>query len=191
MQQSIQRYDAVLVACYSVHPLVTELRKICEEVIVLGIFESTILTVLSLLPPYTLPGIPQQTWGIVTTGKFWEAHLRDGVCKFLGQPADSNDARFAGVYSTGVDAGDLHGSMSHNYIQERLKGATKRLLSSSNVKCVVMGCAGMAGLERIIRETALQEYGEEAGSKICIIDGAKAGIGLLEQAVKAKRIFQG
>lgn len=130
-------------------------------------------------------------WGIVTTGQFWETHLHEGVRLFLGQVSGTANAKFAGVYSTGLRAGDFHGGISLDVIRQRMKNATRRLLLSSHISCVVMGCAGMTGLETIIRDTAIEEYGPEDGTDVCIIDGIKAGIGLLEQAVRARRIFQG
>jgi Asp/Glu/hydantoin racemase len=189
----LSNYDAVLVACYSVHPLVQRLAH--EQgsqglLAVTGIFEASIITSLSLLTSPLASSDTPRTWGIVTTGKFWEAHLSEGVKTFLGQDPQSNNVKFAGVESTGLDAGDFHGGVDPAVIQEKLKDATKRLLSSGAVDCVVMGCAGMAGLEDIIRSAAVEKYGVEEGNRVYIIDGVKAGIGLLEQMVRNKRMFQ-
>ncbi len=191
LNHAVRSYDAILVACFSVHPLVEELGELLEhKVIVTGIFESSILAALSLLPPYAVRNQPPKTWGIVTTGKFWEAHLADGVRSFLGQDHDTTSLKFAGVYSTGLDAGDFHGGVSPKVIREKLKLATKKLLAGSVVACVVMGCAGMAGLEAIIREAAREQYGSEVAKRICVIDGVKAGVGLLGQAVRNARMFR-
>lgn len=155
-----------------------------------GIFEASILASLSLLKsPFGAVGTPQ-SWGIVTTGKFWEDHLAEGVRIFLGQDRQSPNALFAGVESTGLDASDFHAGVGPDVIETRLKEATKRLLGRGNVQCVVMGCAGMAGLEGIIRRAAVDMYGEEIGGRLFIIDGVKAGISLLEQMVRNKRMFQ-
>ncbi|KAK0708890.1 Asp/Glu/Hydantoin racemase-domain-containing protein, partial [Apiosordaria backusii] len=173
-------YDAVLVACYSVHPLVHLIRENWPHLAVTGIFEASIVTSLSLLPY-------QENWGIVTTGKFWEKHLSDGVHKFVGSQ-DSN-SRFAGVETTGLNAGDFHGGVDPAVVRQKLCEATRRLLDRG-VQAVVMGCAGMAGLEDIIRSVATEERGAEAGRKLLVIDGVKAGVGLLEQMVRDKRMFQ-
>ncbi|EPE02656.1 hydantoin racemase [Ophiostoma piceae UAMH 11346] len=187
------QYDAVLVACYSVHPLVPKLSELMQgKILVTGIFEASILTALTLLPAYyssseTVPS----TWGVVTTGTFWEEHLSAGVTKFLGASASGSDKnKFAGVYSTGLTAGDFHGGVTQETITSRLKDATKALLRSSPVGCVVMGCAGMAGLEEIIRSAAVEEYGAERGAQVYIIDGVKAGVGLLDQAAKQAALFR-
>ncbi|KAH8896465.1 hypothetical protein GQ53DRAFT_16156 [Thozetella sp. PMI_491] len=180
----LKDYDAVLVACFSVHPLVHQLAG--DGRLGTGIFEASILASLSLLSEPARGG----KWGIVTTGKFWERHLSDGVTAFLGgDPAEAN-ARFAGVESTGLNAGDFHGDLDPAVVRQRLVEATGRLLDRGNVECVVMGCAGMAGLDEIIRSVAIEKYGER-GRAVYIVDGITAGVGLLEQMVRNKRIFQG
>lgn len=189
----LQKYDGVLVACFSAHPLV---HKLAHEqgsrglLAVTGIFEASILASLSLLTTPLSSSATPRTWGIVTTGKFWESHLAAGVSDLLGQDPNSRNVKFAGVESTGLDAGDFHGGMHPAIVRQKLKEATKRLLSTGAVDCVVMGCAGMAGLEETIRDAAIERYGKEAGNRLYIIDGVKAGIGLLEQMVRNKRMFQ-
>ncbi|KAH6604476.1 hydantoin racemase [Trichoderma cornu-damae] len=194
-------YDAVLVACYSVHPLVKQLAHSLKPVPVIGILEASILTALSLIPTVE-PGVQQQQqqqqWGIVTTGAFWEAHLCNGVAAFLGQPQPltsptpspgiGGDSRFAGVFSTGLNAGDFH-TTSQDQISMRLREATKRLLSSGNVNCVVMGCGGMGGLQDMIRTVVIQEYGQDRAKDVCIVDGVQAGVLQLQQAALSRRFF--
>ena len=186
---TLKNYDAILVACYSVHPLVQLLAEREEGLAVTGIFEASIVTSLSLLSLPTPDATP--SWGIVTTGKFWEEHLTIGVKSFLGQDRAWPNARFAGVESTGLVAGDFHGDVPPEVIRQKLSEATKRLLGNhGNVECVVMGCAGMAGLEEIIRSAAIEQYGEKRGRQVYIVDGVKAGIGLAVEMVKNKRMFQ-
>lgn len=152
-----------------------------------GIFEAAVLTSVSLLTGTA------KKWGIVTTGKFWEDHLTEGVHQFLGYPPGDNgypdNAKFAGVQTTGLNAGDFHGDIPKEKIDAKLVEATKRLLRAGNVGCVVMGCAGMAGLEQIIRRSAIEEYGEKEGKEVMIVDGVRAGVGLLADMVKNRRMF--
>jgi len=184
-------YDGIVVACFSVHPLVGRLSSHFRgRVAVTGIFEASILTSLSLLPPYPTADADSRAWGIVTTGKFWEGHLSDGVRTFLGQDASSPSSKFAGVFSTGLNAGDFHDDVPAEVIRSKLEEAARKLLASAPIGCVVMGCAGMAGLEEIIRGAAVRDYGSERGARVCIVDGVKASIMLLAQALKAKRMFQ-
>ncbi|KAK3493582.1 Asp/Glu/hydantoin racemase [Neurospora crassa] len=185
--QLLKDHDAVLVCCYSVHQLVPGLSELASSngfpLSVTGIFEASVLTCLSLLTG------PTKKWGIVTTGKYWEEHLTVGVKKFLGQEEGVNNAKFAGVQTTGLDAGDFHGDIPKEVIDAKLAEATKKLLQAGDVECVVMGCAGMAGLEQIIRRTAIEVYGEERGKKVMVVDGVRAGVGLVAEMVKNMRMF--
>jgi Asp/Glu/hydantoin racemase len=173
-------WDAILVACYSVHSLVPELSARFDGPVT-GIFEASILSAMSLLKP-------GEQWGIVTTGKFWEKHLTDGVYEFLGVAADSS-TKFAGVATSGLTAGDFH-TVSPEQVKTKLSLATRQLLEGGNIACVVMGCGGMAGLEEIIRSTAREVYGEQRARDLYIVDGVKAGVMQLHQSINATRTFR-
>lgn len=178
----LNSYEAVLVACFSVHPLVTELATRTKAAIT-GIFEASILTSMAIVAPPT----SQEAFGIVTTGKFWEKHLDVGV--FLGQRQREKNSRFAGVYSSGLTAADFH-SVSADQVKAKLADATIRLLQSGNVTCVIMGCGGMTGLEGIIRGAAEQVYGQERAQALYVVDGVRAGVLQLYQTVLSKRAFK-
>ncbi|KAK4140000.1 Asp/Glu/hydantoin racemase [Dichotomopilus funicola] len=180
------QYDAVLVACFSVHPLVGFLADKQGEfgnLAVTGIFEASVLGCLSLLRP-------GKKWGIVTTGKFWEEHLTQGVKDFLGIESGVLNSKFAGVYSTGLNAGDFHGGIDPELVRQKLRETTAQLLERGDVECVVMGCAGMAGLEEIIRSVAADKYGTQRANELLVVDGVRAGISLLERMVRSRKAFQ-
>ncbi|TQN63842.1 hypothetical protein CSHISOI_11579 [Colletotrichum shisoi] len=186
----LDQYDGVLVACYSVHTLVEKLsRQFHTSLAVTGIFEASVLTATALLPHSSTASYLSSKWGVVTTGEFWEEHLSRGVTGYLGQRDQSENVKFGGVTSTGLMAGDFH-HVSPAEVRAKLELATKRLLGSGDVRCVVMGCAGMAGLEDIIRNSAMDVYGETKGRQVFIVDGVKAGILQLEQTVRSRRLFQ-
>ncbi|KAF9880666.1 hydantoin racemase [Colletotrichum karsti] len=186
--EELEKFDGVLVACYSVHTLVEKLsQQYHASLAVTGIFEASVLTATSLLPQIS-SGSASSKWGVVTTGDFWEKHLSDGVNGYLGQAVQTDNTKFGGVMTTGLTAGDFH-HVSPAEVKVKLEQATKRLLASGDVGCVVMGCAGMAGLEEIIRDSATEVYGKEKGSRIFIVDGVKAGILQLEQAIRSRRLF--
>ncbi|KAI8630047.1 hydantoin racemase [Xylariaceae sp. FL1651] len=176
-------YNGIVVACFSVHPLVPKLQSLSKShFAVTGIFEASVLAAISLLEP-------EQKWGIVTTGKFWEDHLSNGVKVFLGTNTQDDNAKFAGVESTGLNASDFHHGVDPAIIRDKLKKATKRLLSNGQVHVIVMGCAGMAGLEDIIREAANDERGEEfAYSILHVVDGVRAGIMQMDHMIKNQRL---
>jgi Asp/Glu/hydantoin racemase len=174
----------VLVACFSAHPLVawlTEQSGQFGRLLVTGIFEASILTAYSLIRP-------GKKWGIVTTGKYWEQHLLDGCRKFLGM--DGGRSRFAGVETTGLNASDFHGGVDPEVVHQALKDAVARLLGDDQVECVIMGCAGMTGLEKIIRSTAAEMFSQRRADDLFVVDGVRAGVGLLEQMVRNKQAFQ-
>lgn len=173
-------WDAILVACFSVHTLVPELSAWFDGPVT-GIFEASILTAMALLKP-------GEEWGIVTTGRFWEEHLSSGVYEFLGVKEGGN-TKFAGVASSGLTAGDFH-TVSPDEVRAKLSLATRELLESGNVCCVVMGCGGMAGLEDVIRSTAEEVYGEERARDLYIVDGVKAGIMQLHQSINGAMTFR-
>lgn len=178
----LEDYQGVLVACFSVHGLVAQLSARHPHLTVMGIFEASILSALSLVSR-------GEQWGIVTTGHFWEKHLSDGVGEFLGCGSGGEHRNFCGVYSTGLSAGDLHAA-SHDEIQAKVRAATTRLLHAGNVACVVMGCGGMAGLEDTIRTAAQLVYGQERAAKLYVVDGVKAGILQLHQTINSRNTFR-
>ncbi|KAI1276799.1 hydantoin racemase [Xylaria sp. FL0933] len=180
------RYNGIVVACFSVHPLVRKLQLSSgPSCAVTGIFEASVLAGISLLSP-------GQKWGIVTTGKFWEKHLADGVKAFLGADVSDENVKFAGVESTGLNASDFHHGVDPAIVRQKMKEATKRLLNAGEVHVIVMGCAGMAGLEDIIREAANDEQGEEfAYSTLHVIDGVRAGVLQVEQMIRNQRLRPG
>lgn len=188
----LKDYDGALVSCYSVHTLVDRIAMATHDRFpVTGIFEASILATLPLLQRgQGGEGRATVGWGIVTTGKFWEDHLTAGVKRYLGQSVEHHNSWFLGVHSTGLDAADFHGDVSPELIRSRLEAATGRLLHEGHVQCVIMGCAGMAGLEDMVRSTIRDEYPQGLAETVYVIDGVRAGIGVLEQMVKNKRMFQ-
>lgn len=185
-RDTLRDYDGVLVACYSAHPLVGKIATDYPNIAVTGIFEASIVAALPLLR--RTPG-GGGGWGIVTTGRFWEDHLTHAVEAFLGQRKGDDNAWFQGVFTTGLNASDFHGGVSPETLRDRLTGATRRLLKKSNVNCVIMGCAGMAGLEEIIRSAVGDEYGGKSVADVYVIDGVRAGVGVLEQMIRSRRMF--
>jgi len=179
-------YDGFVVACYSVHPLTRRLKSLIsatQHTQVIGIFEASISTALSLPPP--LSSDNTQKFGIVTTGKYWEDILTQGVLDFLGCDNVDSCRRFKGVESTGLSAAELHTSPPSE-VRDRMIKATKRLVKDRDVGVICLGCAGMAGMDAIVREACVEELGEVVGNQVHIIDGVKAGIALIEGLVRAR-----
>lgn len=176
----LDRYDAFLVACYSQHPLVPLLKE--EPAIkagrkpVTGIFEASVGTSLQSIHP-------EEKFGIVSTGKVWEDILTEATVQFLGTNSDAG-RRFAGVETTGLNATDLHDAPAEE-VRQKMKDAVKRLLGKGKVGAICLGCAGMAGMDQMVREACIEELGQEEGQRVRIVDGVMAGVAWLEGAVRA------
>lgn len=174
----LKDHNAFLVACYSPHPLVTLLKS--EETIrnhpgklVTGIFEASITSSLQFIQN-------DQKFGIVSTGKVWEQILSVGVHQFLGTKSCE---RFSGVQTTGLNATELH-TAPQEEVRERMKEATKRLVKDGDVGAVCLGCAGMSGMDDIVREACVEALGNEKGRRVKIVDGVQAGVLWLDGCLK-------
>ncbi|KXS22390.1 hypothetical protein M427DRAFT_50721 [Gonapodya prolifera JEL478] len=172
--------DAFLVACYSAHPLVPTLAREPEVIRghkpVMGILEASVIASLLLVNQ-------GERFGIVSTGKVWEELLAAGVAEFLGSPSS---ARFAGVETTGLNAGELHDAPAE-LVQSRMKEATRRLLARGNIGAICLGCAGMAGLGELVREACVEVLGDELGARMKIVDGVQAGAVQLDATLRMGR----
>ena len=196
---ALNDYDAYVVACYSQHPLVPALRKrqtTAEGTIkpVIGIFEASISTSLNIVNSSGLvfaPGTEKESvpskFGIVTTGKAWIPLLTSGVNHYLGlgdEESKSLSARFKGVESTGLNADELH-TAPEEEVRQRMVEATVRQVKDKDVCVVVLGCAGMAGMDKIVREACMKELGDEDGQKVVIVDGVKGAIAMADGMLRS------
>lgn len=188
LQSAFSMYDAILVACYCVHPLVGMLRDHLPPYIhVTGIFEASISASLSLLPmeyENGAPRNPRSKFGIVSTGTYWENALSTGVKSFLDLKDLNASGRFKGVETTGLSAAELH-SAPPELVRQRMMEATKRLVKDRDVMIICLGCAGMAGLDSVVEEALVEELGEKEAQYVHVLDGVKAGISALEGLLRA------
>ncbi|KAH8722436.1 Asp/Glu/hydantoin racemase [Phaeosphaeriaceae sp. PMI808] len=180
LRQDLEHHDGFLVACYSQHPLVPLLK---EEVLikearkpVTGIFEASVSTSLQVIHP-------DEKFGIISTGKVWEDILTEATVAYLGTGSNASK-RFAGVETTGLTATDLHDAPAEE-VRKRMKDAVKRLLKKRKVGAICLGCAGMSGMDQMVREACIEELGEIEGTRVRIVDGVMAGVAWLEGAIRA------
>ncbi|KAF2873656.1 hydantoin racemase-like protein [Massariosphaeria phaeospora] len=180
LQAVLDQHDGYLVACYSHHPLVPLLKE--QSAVkksrkpVTGIFEASVGASLQIIHP-------EEKFGIVSTGKVWEKILSEAVVGFLGIGSEASK-RFAGVETTGLNATDLHDAPPEE-VRKRMKDAVKRLLKKGKIGAICLGCAGMSGMDSMVREACVEELGEDEGHGIRIVDGVQAGVAWLEGAVRA------
>lgn len=171
--------EAILVCCYSQHPLVPELRSLMSKsgkqaVLVTGIFEASVAACLQSIDI-------NERFGVVSTGEQWQGILNEAVAELLG--SDSS-ARYAGTETTALTAVELHTTPKAE-VDRRMKDATKRLLASK-ARAICLGCAGMAGMDRTVREACIEFLGEEDGRMIMIVDGVFSGLNYLQGMVRAR-----
>lgn len=180
MEKALDKHDGFLVACYSKHPLVPILKDHnaikAGRKAVTGIFEASVSTSLQIIHP-------DEKFGIVSTGKVWEKILSEAVVDYLGTESNAGK-RFAGVETTGLNATDLHDAPPEE-VRKRMKDAVKRLLQKGKVGAICLGCAGMAGMDKMVREACVEELGEDSGNRVRIVDGVVAGVAWLEGAVRS------
>ena len=88
---------------------------------------------------------------------------------------EKSESVYAGCETCGLDAGELHGSKE---VERRVKDAAGRLVKGGEgrVRVVVLGCAGMVGMEEWV--------GSVVGDQVRIVDGVRAGVGVLQGLVR-------
>ncbi|KAI5292751.1 hypothetical protein KEM52_006090 [Ascosphaera acerosa] len=208
----IDRYDGFLVACYSAHPLVGMLkRRIAQTAaerewdgrrrFVVGIFEASVSAALSVTshfdiaqPALAAEGeaiskrIGSQSFGIITTGAAWKNELENAVQSMLlrtaspGRPGEI----FCGVETTGLSAIELHTTPAE-VVEARIIAATQRLISEADgrLTAICLGCAGMSGMEAVVRRGCIAALGTVKGRQVYIIDAVVAGLGMLATSCRA------
>ncbi|MCJ1462628.1 Arp2/3 complex subunit, actin nucleation center [Pseudocyphellaria aurata] len=133
------------------------------------------------------PPPPTQKFAIISTADVWgpvlSSAVRSADPEMLGPERAA--ALFAGVQTIGLDAGDLHGkSQQEGEAEKRVRCAVRKLVDGEEgqgeVGVIVLGCAGMAGMERWVRE----EWVRSGGGRV--LDGVKAGVGILQGLVRGR-----
>ena len=112
----------------------------------------------------------------MSTGDIWKEVLGDAVRgDVLGR--EKAESVFRGVETCGLDAGDLEGD---GEVERRVKDAVGRLVRGEDeggkVRVVILGCAGMVGMEEWV--------GSVVGEGVRVVDGVRAGVGVLQGLVR-------
>lgn len=144
--------DGVLVCCFSDHPLVAILRE-QVDIPVMGIFHASIQAASML----------DRKFGIVTTAAAWEPILSASVLAAAAQVSCT------GVIATGLGVLELE-SRPRDEVLKNIEECAFTLVDRG-ARCIILGCAGMAPLEKMLRDILPR--------KIMIIDGVRYGIHFL------------
>lgn len=166
------RADAVVVACFSPHPLVPMLKETCPGLPVVGIYEAAVQT-----------AVNYGRFGIVTTGAYWEPVLFDalegsaGICK----------ERCVGVRETNVAVLDLgHGG---GETRAAMLNASLDLLRAG-ADAIVLGCAGMSPLAKQLQDDLLAAAPWRPNlqtQRVPVVDGVRAAIEIAANLVRQGR----
>lgn len=149
-----EHVDAILVACFSDHPLVNCLREEFD-IPVCGIFEAGL---------YTARLIGGR-FGVVTT--VYRSSIRHGdAIRSFGL-----DGFCAGLLSTNLKVGELH-SKPRDEVLKLMSSVSRKLVEEKEADVLVLGCAGMADMQEAVM-LAVKEKG------VPVIDGVVAGVNIL------------
>ncbi|CAF1384100.1 unnamed protein product [Adineta steineri] len=160
----LQQYDGFLVACFSEHPLVEMLREHSDKPVV-GIMEASLVHA-------TLLG---HRFGIVTTNKEWESLLAKSVRNM------TLDHRCGGIKATNISPASLK-LAGQDIVNVAIAEAARELVEKNGCDVIVLGCAGMSGLESTVQQSVIT-----LGSKIAVIDAVVAGYEVLLELVDMQK----
>eukprot|EP00756_Hemistasia_phaeocysticola_P058160 Hpha_TRINITY_DN34778_c0_g1::TRINITY_DN34778_c0_g1_i1::g.178096::m.178096/K16841/hpxA; allantoin racemase len=149
-------FDGLVVACVSDHPLVGAARELLECPVV-GIYEAGCLTA-------TLLG---DKFSVVTTNARWKPLLEHGAVR-LGFAS-----RMASVRTTDTPVLALEGDGAAAVL-DRVIDQAKAAVRDDGAEVIVLGCAGMTGLEEALAREV----------RVPIVDPARSGVELCASLVR-------
>lgn len=167
----MEQYDGFLLCCFSEHPLISTLSTYLVEryplrnIPVLGMFHAGVA--FALLTP--------EPFGILATGTGDKPNLVLAAANFLGS---SSSARFAGVITSGLAITELQDG-DQAKVEAGMRETTGKLLDKG-AGTIIMGCAGMSGMQGWIIDAAVQK-----GKRVRVVDGARAGMEMLVAMIRA------
>ncbi|KAI5970392.1 DCG1 [Candida margitis] len=131
-----EEYDGFIVCCYSDHPLIKSLAALSNKP-VMGIMQATLL--------YALSNPNIQKSFILTSTSGWEPLLDQGIIDFLG--VDGFPAKkFQKTIGLDIAVTNLANEEEYGKIREKVRFILGHQYKTDNIDCVLLGCAGMAGL---------------------------------------------
>ncbi|CAF3330944.1 unnamed protein product [Rotaria sp. Silwood2] len=152
----LEQYDGFLVACFSEHPLVEMLREHTNKPVV-GIMEASLVHA-------TFLGL---RFGILTTNREWEPLLAKSIHHL------ALDHRCGGIKATNISPASLEDA-GQDIVNAAMSGAVKELVEQNGCDVIVLGCAGMSGLESTVQQAVMC-----IGSKVAVVDAVVAGYEIL------------
>lgn len=133
-----------------------------------------------------------QKFAIISTAAIWGPVLSSAVRSADPEMLGSERAStlFAGVQTVGLDAGDLHGGKEQEgEVERRVREAVRKLVDGDGegeVGVIVLGCAGMVGMEKWVRDEWAASRGARTWEGGKVVDGVKAGVSILQGLVRGR-----
>lgn len=143
-------FDAVLVSCYSDHPLIKVLREELSQPVV-GIMEASLFVARTL----------GSRFGIIATGEQSRYSLEDSVRQY------GLSGYCAGVKACGLGVLELK-TRPEEEVLEIMCRVAKELVDQGGADTVTLGCAGMTKLKPAVQMAV--------GEGVQVIDGVLAGV---------------
>src|SRR5205085_4296331 len=125
-----------------------------------AIREATVVPTMGIMEASILYGLPLGSrFSIVTTSPRWQPLLEEGV-RLLGV-----ESRCASVRSSGLAVLDLE-RLPPDVVRARLSDEANAAVVEDGAEVILLGCAGMAGLEEAVANAA----------RVPVVDSVLAGV---------------
>lgn len=131
-----ENYDGFIVCCYSDHPLIKSLSALSGKPVI-GIMQATLL--------YSLLNPNLQKLFILTSTSGWEPLLDQGIQDFLGVK-EFPSTKFQRTVGLDIAVTNLANEEEYGKIRDKVTHILKDEYKGDHIDCVLLGCAGMAGL---------------------------------------------
>ncbi|WVF69396.1 hypothetical protein IAT40_004172 [Kwoniella sp. CBS 6097] len=170
---NLNAYGAIIIGCFSNHPLIPALRESLPATPrvppIISLMEVAIFFALQLGP----------TFGIVTTGKQWEP-IFDEAVRALG----INWSRYTGTRSCGHNAASVCES-ADGAVQHVTEAAVELVKNGASV--IVLGCGAMITMHRTIEDAigASSEIQARGNIHVPVVEGVQ---GAIDQAIAFARM---
>jgi Asp/Glu/hydantoin racemase len=165
----LNNYNGYLIACYSDHPLVSELQALVKPgTVVMGIFQASILYAMHYASS-------DYKAAILTSGRDWESLLDMAIIKFCASSQNKfvND-KFIPTLASDIPVLDLNKPESYPKIKMKIQN-----LINKKVGIILLGCAGLSCLNSKMK----QDF-----PNIKFVDSVKVGVRILDAYIQIGNI---
>ncbi|EEQ38263.1 hypothetical protein EJF18_30894 [Clavispora lusitaniae] len=158
------KYDGYLICCYSDHPLIHSLATSTSKP-VLGIMQATLL--------YSYSNARLKRSLVLTSTSGWNELLDSAITAFAGSGVFPKH-KFEPTRALDVSVLSLSDPVEFGKITSRVEEVLVEY-KDSNIDCILLGCAGMAGLDDKLSEVF---------PGIIFVDSVKIGVEFLSSLVR-------